>query len=59
MNLELTSEEASAVVAAIETLMDELLAASMSNTLNAEEARLYRTLGDVVRNFHGVESFYD
>ena len=59
MNLELTGEEASAIVAAVHTLMDELLGASISNTLNEGEARLYKVLGNVVRNFHGVESFYD
>jgi hypothetical protein len=59
MNLELTREEASAVVAAIDTLREELLAAKFDGSLNRGEARLCEVLGNVAVLFAHVESLYD
>jgi len=59
MNLELLQEEASAILAAIETLQEHLVEAKFSKTLNPGEARLFEVLGNVAKRFAGVESFYD
>jgi len=59
MNLELLREEASAVLAAIETLREELIAAKITHTLDSGEARLLEMLGNVAERMTGTESFYD